>query len=73
MQPETPRTPHPDAEADEQLVAYLEHDQLVSDKRHPVPRAQLTPRVAAGLWALRLFGVVVGVLVLYTFFAHLHG
>jgi hypothetical protein len=71
--PEPPCTPHPDPEPDEELVSYLEHDQLVSDKLRPVPRAALTPRMAVGLWALRLFGLAVGALVVYTFFAHLNG
>jgi hypothetical protein len=73
MPSEPPCTPHPEPEADEELVAYLEHDQLVSGKVHPVPRARLDPRAAAGLWALRVFGLVVGAMVVYTFVAHLNG
>ncbi len=58
---------------DEELVDYLERDQLVADKRRPVSRARLSPPQAAGLWALRVFSLVVGALVVYTFVAQLNG
>lgn len=59
-----------DEEYDE-LVKYLERDQLVSDKSRPVPRARLTRRATVGLWALRIFGLIVGAMVIYTFFSQL--
>jgi hypothetical protein len=50
-----------------ELVMYLERDQLVLDKAHPVPRARLSRRARAGLWALRVFVIVVSAMVIYTF------
>lgn len=64
---------HIGAREEEELVAYLERDQLVSDKSRPVPRARLSRRVDLALWALRLFVVVIAVMVIYTFIAGLHG
>ena len=55
----------------EELVMYLERDQLVSDRGRPVPRARLSRRVEAGLWALRAFALVVSAMVVYTFIAQL--
>lgn len=60
-----------DDEQYEELVMFLERDQLVSDKRLPVPRTRLSPRAAAGLWALRIFAFIVGAMVIYTFFSQL--
>jgi hypothetical protein len=58
---------------DEDLVMFLEPDQLVVDKRRRVPRARLSRRATAGLWALRVFVLVVSAMVIYTFFARLAG
>jgi len=55
----------------EELVMYLERDQLVSDKRRPVPRARLSSRVEMALWALRVFALVVSAMVVYTFIVQL--
>jgi hypothetical protein len=55
----------------EELVMFLERDQLVSDRSRPVPRAGLGPRARAGLWALRVFAVVLSAMVVYTFIAQL--
>ena len=60
-----------DDEQYDELVMFLERDQLVRDKSLPVPRASLRPRATVGLWALRLFGVIVGAMVIYTFFSQL--
>jgi hypothetical protein len=49
------------------LIEGLEPDQLAEVAARPVPRAHLGPRARAGLWALRLFTIVVGVMVIYTF------
>ena len=54
-------------ERDEELVMHLERDQLVAEKRRPVPRAELSRRAAAGLWALRIAVVVFSTMVLYAF------
>jgi hypothetical protein len=55
----------------EELIEYLESDQLVEQRARPLELHPLNPRLAAGLWALRLFVIVVGVMVIYTFFAQL--
>jgi hypothetical protein len=54
------------------LIEYLEPDQLVAETDRPVARAQLSSTASAALWVLRLFAVVVGLMVIYTFIAHLH-
>jgi len=58
---------------EEELIAYLERDQLVADKSRPVPRAHLSRPASAALWALRVFVVVVAAMVIYTFFVQLAG
>ncbi len=61
------------ADLNEELVEYLERDQLVQDRRRPLPRAALSGRAKAALWALRVFCLVVSAMVVYTFFAGLGG
>ncbi len=63
--------PQHDQPDDEQLVMFLEPDQLVIDKSRPVPRARLSPRTRLALWALRVFVLAVSAMVIYTFFAQL--
>ena len=58
--------------APEELVMHLERDQLAAATLLPVPRAHLSARVRAALWALRVFAVVVSAMVIYTFLAGLH-
>ncbi len=58
-------------EPEEELVMYLERDQLVADRSRPVPRARLGRRAAAGLWALRVFALVLSAMVIYTFVTQL--
>lgn len=53
------------------LADSLHPTQLVADTTHPVPRAQLTPRVRAALWALRIFVLLLTAMVVYTFIAQL--
>jgi hypothetical protein len=55
------------------LIAYLEPDQLVVDKSHPVGRAPLGRRTTAALWALRGFVLVISAMVIYTFISRLGG
>jgi hypothetical protein len=55
----------------EELVMYLERDQLASDTGRPVPRARLSRGVTVGLWALRVFALVVSAMVVYTFIVQL--
>lgn len=61
----------PAADDDEQLIEFLESDQLVTARARPVQRRVLDRRVAVTLWALRVFVIVVGVMVIYTFIARL--
>jgi hypothetical protein len=63
-----PPTPPRD---DEPMIMHLERDQLVAATNEPVPRAHLSARVNLGLWLLRVFVMVVGAMVIYTFFARL--
>ena len=50
---------------------FLERDQLDADTSMPVPRALLSRHANAGLWALRVFVILVGIMVIYTFAANL--
>jgi hypothetical protein len=54
--------------ADQQeLVEFLERDQLVIDTSRPVSRRALSRRMFIGLWALRVFVTVITAMVIYTF------
>ena len=53
------------------LIAHLEPDQLVAETMRPVARAELSRSALALLWALRIFVVVMGALVIYVFAASL--
>jgi hypothetical protein len=64
-------TSHERAQPDQELVMFLEHDQLDADTSVPVPRALLTGRVKLGLWALRIFVILVSIMVIYTFASRL--
>jgi hypothetical protein len=59
------------AEERQELIAYLESDQLVAERSRPVPRAHLGRAANAGLWALRIFAIVTSAMVIYTFIAQL--
>jgi hypothetical protein len=52
---------------EDEQVMHLERGQLVTETSRPVPRAALSARAAAGLWALRVFAVLVSLMVIYTF------
>ena len=52
---------------EDDLIMHLERDQFVAETSRPVPRAVLTGRATAGLWALRIFVVIVSLMVVYTF------
>jgi hypothetical protein len=58
--------------AEDELIMHLERDQFVAETSRPVPRAPLSARVRAGLWALRVFVVLVSLMVIYTFVGNLH-
>jgi hypothetical protein len=73
------QTPVPDptdeqqpALPEEELIMFLERDQLVSDRAKPVPRAELGRATNVALWALRIFVLVVSFMVIYTFIVQLN-
>jgi hypothetical protein len=57
---------------EDELIMDLERDQFVAETSRPVPRAELGARATAGLWALRVFVVLVSLMVIYTFIDQLH-
>ncbi len=57
---------------EDELIMHLERDQFVAETSRPVPRAALSARATAGLWALRVFVVLVSLMVIYTFIEQLH-
>ncbi len=59
-------------EDEEELIEHLERDQLVAETFRPVPPAVLGHAAVVGLWALRIFAVVVSAMVIYTFIVDLH-
>jgi hypothetical protein len=57
---------------EDELIMHLERDQFVAETSRAIPRAALSTRAIAGLWALRVFVVLVSLMVLYTFIDQLH-
>jgi hypothetical protein len=57
---------------EDELILHLERDQFVAATSQPVPRAALSARASTGLWALRIFVVLVSLMVIYTFIDQLH-
>jgi hypothetical protein len=57
----------PQERFEDELILHLERDQFVAETSRPVPRAVLGARATAGLWALRVFVVLVSLMVVYTF------
>ncbi len=53
----------------ERLIEYLESDQLVEERARPLSPARLSERATLGLWALRVFAIVMALMVIYTFVA----
>ena len=64
--------PQPPERSEDKQVMHLQRGQLVAETSRPVPRAALSARTAAGLWALRVFAVLVSLMVIYTFIGQLH-
>jgi hypothetical protein len=60
-----------EGEPDEDLIEGLEPDQLVEVMNLPLPRARVGPVVSAGLWALRVFLLVLAGMAVYSFVAAL--
>ena len=56
---------------EEEMIMFLERDQLMSDRRRPLPPADIGPRAHVALWTLRIFVLIVGLMVIYTFCAQL--
>jgi hypothetical protein len=56
---------------EDELIMSLERDQFVAATATPVPRAALSPLTTVGLWALRVFVVLVSAMVVYTFVTQL--
>jgi hypothetical protein len=61
------RDPQPPERFEDERVMHLERGQLVTETSRPVPRAALSARAVAALWALRVFVVLVSLMVIYTF------
>jgi len=64
--------PQPRWPANDELIMHLERDQFVAETSLPVPRAHLSTAARSGLWALRIFVILVSLMVVYTFIAQLH-
>jgi len=58
--------------AGDDLVMFLEPDQLVADRRRPLPRARVSRGLAAFLLFARIAVTVFAALAIYTFAAQLH-
>jgi hypothetical protein len=56
----------------EELIMFLEQEQLVSDRSIAVPPARLSGRARTALWLLRIFALIVSFMVIYTFVSQLH-
>jgi hypothetical protein len=67
-----PQHRRPRGPVDDELIWHLEREQLTAETSRPVPPAVLTTAAAAGLWALRVFVVVVSLMVIYSFVDQLH-
>lgn len=63
---------HPHTGPDEETTQSSRPAQLVADTTSRLPRAPLTPPVRAGLWALRIFVLIITAMVIYTFLTRLN-
>ncbi len=61
------RNPQPPKHGEDEPLVHLARGQFVAETSRPVARAALSARATAGLWALRVFVVVVSLMVIYTF------
>ncbi|HWF72706.1 MAG TPA: hypothetical protein VG186_05140 [Solirubrobacteraceae bacterium] len=59
------------AAEEQEMVEFLERDQLVTDTSRPLGRMALSHRTVVALWALRVFAIVVSAMVIYTFASQL--
>ena len=60
-----------EGEPDEDLIEFLEPDQLVVEMDRPVPRREFGVRMRIALWALRVLVLVMAAMVVYIFAAGL--
>jgi hypothetical protein len=58
--------------SEDELIMHLERSQFVAATSRPILRAVLSTRATVGLWALRVFVVLVSAMVIYTFIEQLH-
>ena len=65
------RKQHERDDYEEEMIMFLERDQLMSDRRRPLPPAEIGTRAHVALWTLRIFVLIVGMMVIYTFCAQL--
>ena len=54
-------------ESEQELVAYLERDQLTAGTAIPLPRAHMGVAIERALWALRVAVALLAFMVVYTF------
>lgn len=66
-------THRPEAHPDSELIEGLEPDQLVVTSSVPLPPMRLSRSAWLALWILRIFVMLMGALVIYTFLANLGG
>jgi hypothetical protein len=62
----------PQERFEDELIMHLERDQFVAETSRPVPRAEISSRATFGLWALRVFVILVSLMVIYAFVYHLN-
>jgi hypothetical protein len=61
----------PEPHSHEELIGFLEPDQLTARLDQPVARAELGRGARAALWGLRVLVLMVSAMVVYTFIAEL--
>lgn len=64
--------PHPHTGPGGETTESSQPEQLAADTTSRLPRAPLTPPVRAGLWALRIFVLIITAMIIYTFLARLN-
>jgi hypothetical protein len=69
---QTKRDPRPSPRPQDELIGELERDQFVAETSRPVARAALGRLATRALWALRVFVLIAGAMVIYTFIDQLH-
>ncbi len=63
---------HPHTNPGGETTEFSQPNQLMADTTNRLPRAPLTPPARAGLWALRIFVLLITTMVIYTFIAKLN-